>query len=85
MKSDTPLVEIPQSVTVISRDQIDLLNWTSVQQAVRYTAGITGENFGPDERYDWLTLRGQPRPVHRRTAGADRCDNREPWHRPLCL
>jgi iron complex outermembrane receptor protein len=58
MKSDTPLVEIPQSVTVISRDQIDLLNWTSVQQAVRYTAGITGENFGPDERYDWLTLRG---------------------------
>jgi iron complex outermembrane receptor protein len=58
MKSDTPLVEIPQSVTVISRDQIDLLNWSSVQQSVRYTAGITGENFGPDERYDWLTLRG---------------------------
>jgi iron complex outermembrane receptor protein len=58
MKADTPLVEIPQSVTVISRDQIDLLNWSSVQQSVRYTAGITGENFGPDERYDWLTLRG---------------------------
>jgi iron complex outermembrane receptor protein len=58
MKSDTPLVEIPASVTVISRDQIDLLNWSSVQQSVRYTAGITGENFGPDERYDWLTLRG---------------------------
>ena len=58
MKSDTPLVEIPQSVTVISRDQIDLLKWSSVQQSVRYTAGITGENFGPDERYDWLTLRG---------------------------
>src|SRR5262245_39801262 len=58
MKSDTPIVEIPQSVTVISRDQIDLLRWTSVQQSVRYTAGITGENFGPDERYDWLTLRG---------------------------
>jgi len=58
MKSDTPLVEIPQSVTVISRDQIDLLNWSSVQQSVRYTAGITGENFGADSRYDWLTLRG---------------------------
>src|ERR1044072_7218204 len=28
MKSDTPLVEIPQSVTVISRDQIDLLKWS---------------------------------------------------------
>ena len=73
MKSDTPLVEIPQSVTVISRDQIDLLNWSSVQQSVRYTAGITGENFGPDERYDWLTLRGfYAGAVHRRSAGADR-------------
>jgi iron complex outermembrane receptor protein len=58
LKNDTPIVEIPQSVTVISRDQIDLLNWSSVQQSVRYTAGITGENFGADERYDWLTLRG---------------------------
>jgi iron complex outermembrane receptor protein len=54
-KSDAPLIETPQSVTVISRDQIDLLNWTSLQ---RYTAGVTGENYGPDERYDWLTLRG---------------------------
>jgi iron complex outermembrane receptor protein len=57
-KTDAPLVEIPQAVTVISRDQIDLLNWSSVQQSVRYTAGVNGENFGPDERYDWLTLRG---------------------------
>jgi iron complex outermembrane recepter protein len=57
-KSDAPLVEIPQSVTVISRDQIDLLHWTSLQQSVRYTAGAIGENFGPDERYDWLTVRG---------------------------
>lgn len=57
-KSDAPLVEIPQSVTVISRDQIDLLHWTSLQQSVRYTAGAIGENFGPDERYDWITVRG---------------------------
>jgi iron complex outermembrane recepter protein len=57
-KSSAPLVEIPQSVTVISRDQIDLLSWTSLQQSVRYTAGALGENFGPDERYDWITVRG---------------------------
>jgi iron complex outermembrane recepter protein len=57
-KSAAPLVEIPQSVTVISRDQIDLLHWTSLQQSVRYTAGAIGENFGPDERYDWITVRG---------------------------
>ncbi len=57
-KSDRPLVEIPQSVTVISRDQIDLLEWNSLQEATRYTAGAVGENYGPDIRYDWLTLRG---------------------------
>lgn len=57
-KTDTPLVETPQSVTVIDRDQMDVLGWTSVDQAVRYSAGVIGENFGPDQRYDWLTLRG---------------------------
>lgn len=57
-KADRPLTEIPQSVTVISRDQIDLLEWNSLQEATRYTAGAVGENFGPDIRYDWLTVRG---------------------------
>jgi iron complex outermembrane receptor protein len=57
-KSDIPLVEMPQSVSVISRDMIDLLNWTSLNESVRYSAGATGEAFGPDERYDWLQVRG---------------------------
>ncbi len=53
-----PLVETPQAVSVITRDQIDVLNVQNLQQAVRYSSGVVGENFGPDERYDWLTLRG---------------------------
>jgi len=57
-KMETALIETPQSVTVISRDQIDLLDWQNISQAVRYTAGIVGENYGSDTRYDWLTLRG---------------------------
>ena len=57
-KVSIPLVETPQSITVITRDQINVLNLQNLQQAVRYTSGIIGENFGPDERYDWLTLRG---------------------------
>ncbi|MBN8886259.1 MAG: TonB-dependent siderophore receptor [Rudaea sp.] len=57
-KSNVPLIETPQSVTVITRDQIDLLDWQNLSQVVRYTAGIIGENYGPDPRYDWLTLRG---------------------------
>ncbi|WP_262690229.1 TonB-dependent siderophore receptor [Kordiimonas aestuarii] len=57
-KSDIPLVETPQSISVITRDQIDLLDWTNLGQTVRYVAGVNGENYGPDERVDWLTMRG---------------------------
>ena len=57
-KSAVPLIETPQSISVVTRDQIDLLGFTDVQQAIRYTAGIVGENYGPDLRFDFLTLRG---------------------------
>ena len=57
-KSDIPLISTPQSVSVITRDQIDLLNFIDAQQAVRYAAGVEGENYGPDLRYDFLTVRG---------------------------
>ncbi len=57
-KTDIPLIETPQSISVITRDQIDLLNFTDAQQAVRYTAGAFGENYGPDPRYDFITIRG---------------------------
>ena len=57
-KTATPLIETPQSITVINRDQIDLLNEQNLGEVVRYTAGVQGEVFGDDERYDWLTIRG---------------------------
>jgi iron complex outermembrane recepter protein len=57
-KSNIPLIETPQSISVITRDQIDLLNFIDVQQAVRYSAGVFGENYGPDLRYDFITVRG---------------------------
>lgn len=57
-KSDIPLIQTPQSVSVITRDQIDLLNFIDSQQAVRYSAGVAGENYGPDLRFDFLTVRG---------------------------
>ena len=57
-KTDIPLIETPQSVSVITRDQIDLLSFVDTQQAVRYTAGAFGENYGPDPRYDFVTVRG---------------------------
>ena len=40
-KTDTPLMETPQSITVITRDRMELQGAQSVQQAVGYTAGVT--------------------------------------------
>jgi iron complex outermembrane recepter protein len=57
-KSNIPLIQTPQSISVVTRDQIDLLNFTDAQQAVRYTSGVFGENYGPDPRYDFITVRG---------------------------
>ncbi len=57
-KSSIPLIQTPQSISVVTRDQIDLLNYVDAQQAVRYTAGVFGENYGPDPRFDFFTVRG---------------------------
>lgn len=59
-KSDTPLIETAQSVTVVSRNEMDVRGVLSLNQAVRYTAGITPDLRGGGEgtRYDQFALRG---------------------------
>lgn len=58
-KSDTPLIEAPQSISVIPADQIRDQNAQTLNQIVRYTAGVTPETRGAvATRYDMLTVRG---------------------------
>lgn len=57
-KTNTPLIEIPQSISVITRDQIDALGADTLNEALRYTPGVTGEVFGNDSRVDFLQYRG---------------------------
>nr|WP_246513217.1 TonB-dependent siderophore receptor [Azospirillum picis] len=58
-KTDTPLIEVPQSISVIPRDQIQDQNAQSLNQVVRYTAGVTAETRGAvASRYDQLKVRG---------------------------
>ncbi|MFT8479777.1 TonB-dependent siderophore receptor [Gluconobacter oxydans] len=59
-KSDTPLIETAQSVTVITRNEMDIRNVLNLNQAVRYTAGITADlrGGGVGTRYDQFALRG---------------------------
>lgn len=54
-KTDTPIIETPQSISVVTRDQMDDQQIQNVGQGLRYTAGIEGEYLGAygsnDEAY----------------------------------
>jgi iron complex outermembrane receptor protein len=57
-KTDTPIIEIPQSVSVITDEQMSLRGIQGIEEAVWYTAGAQGGGYGPDSRSDWLLVRG---------------------------
>jgi len=57
-KTDTPLIETPQSISVVTRDQMDAQGATTLVEGLRYTPGIVAQYGDTDLRLDWLTLRG---------------------------
>ena len=58
MKTDTPIIEVPQSVSVITADRIEQLGANTLPEALGYTAGVRPSTYGSDTRYDWLSIRG---------------------------
>jgi len=58
-KTDTPLIEVPQTVNVVTADQIKAQGAQSVSEALRYTAGVRGETYGAASQFDSYTqIRG---------------------------
>ncbi|ATM08233.1 TPA: TonB-dependent siderophore receptor [Raoultella planticola] len=57
-KTAAGLVKTPQSVSVITRDQMAALDVTSVSQALRYSAGVFTEYRGSSNRNDEVFVRG---------------------------
>ncbi|NVN03547.1 TonB-dependent siderophore receptor [Asaia spathodeae] len=58
-KSNTPLIETAQSVTVVTRNEMDIRGVLTLNQAIRYAAGITPDlRGGVGTRYDLFQLRG---------------------------
>lgn len=58
MKTDVPITEIPQSVSVIGRDEIDDRKALKLDEALRYTAGVFTQPYGSDPDTDWFYIRG---------------------------
>jgi iron complex outermembrane receptor protein len=56
-KTDTPIQEIPQSITVVTADRMRDQAVTTVQQAFRYVPGVVADPYGPDSRVDSPTVR----------------------------
>jgi iron complex outermembrane receptor protein len=58
-KSDTPLIETPQAISVVTRQQMDDQNTQTVAQALRYTSGIQAEQRGVNtDSLEYLYSRG---------------------------
>src|SRR3954452_11778273 len=55
-KTNTPIMEMPQAVSVIGAEQIR--DQKALDEVLRYTAGVRAGTFGADTRNDWWLIRG---------------------------
>ncbi len=64
-KTDTPILETAQSISVIGRKQIEDANALTINQALRYTPGVTTEQRGGagSTRLEQFLIRGFTAPV----------------------
>lgn len=58
LKQNSSLHDTPQSVSVVTREQMEARGAATVSQALRYSAGVVAETRGTGTRYDTVTLRG---------------------------
>lgn len=57
-KTDTPLIETPQSVSVVTEEQMTSRGVQTINQAIEYTPGVGVNTFGTDSRFDYVNIRG---------------------------
>lgn len=57
-KTSTPLIDTPVSVSVVTREQMDIQNARTLNEALRYTSGVATDVRGGNSRYDQFSIRG---------------------------
>ena len=57
-KTDTPLIETPQSVSVVTREQLNDRDVQTLDEAIAYVPGVVASVSGFDPRADAFYLRG---------------------------
>ncbi|OJV03290.1 MAG: hypothetical protein BGO16_10250 [Nitrobacter sp. 62-23] len=54
-KTDAPIIEVPQTINVVTADQIRSQGAQSVSEALRYTPGVRSEGYGAASPFDVYT------------------------------
>lgn len=57
-KTDTALRDTPQSISIVTREQMDERGVLDLAQAVEYSAGVHANIYGNDARWNWSYVRG---------------------------
>lgn len=57
-KTDTPIIEIPRSISVITADQVEAQKVGNIRESLRYTPGLVPETLGVDNRSTEIIYRG---------------------------
>ena len=57
-KTETPLVELPQPITIITSEQFVSQGAISISDTVKYAAGVLANPYGRDTRVDGFSVRG---------------------------
>jgi iron complex outermembrane receptor protein len=57
-KTNALLIEVPQSISIVSLEEMEAREVVTVNEALRYTPGILADEYGVEPRFDWLKIRG---------------------------
>lgn len=57
-KTDTLILETPQSISVVTKDQITAQQAQTVRDALAYTPGVSIDSYGASAFFDWIKIRG---------------------------
>lgn len=57
-KTNTPIMQTPQAISVIGREEIRDQKPQSLAEALHYAPGVNAQFFGSDTRNDWFKVRG---------------------------
>ncbi|TFF18379.1 TonB-dependent siderophore receptor [Jiella endophytica] len=57
-KTDTPILDVPAAVSVVTEKEMQERDVHTLDEALSYTAGVSTDIYGSDDRYDFYLIRG---------------------------